>query len=154
MREKVGEGCDDPDLMFHEAKGKPRGTYDADELRSRDHARHSAPCPLSVGGQRGEKQIAGHPRPDLHHRNVSGLGGIAAQLEWLRVSAPAQNSDWQTFVCLRQRSALDALHTFLMASPARRSLRIPESVDGVRARADRQFRMLPEGSPRVPRLIR
>ena len=70
MREKVGEGGDDPDLMFHEAKGKPRGMYDADELRSRAHARHSTPCLRSVWGQGGQKQIAGRPRPGMHPPNM------------------------------------------------------------------------------------
>jgi len=100
MWDQVGEGGDDPDLMFHEAKGNPRAAYGADELRSRNHARHITPYPVSVFGDgRRPKQIAGHPRPDLRHRNVRSLGGKCAQLEWLRVSARSQIPDWQTFVC-------------------------------------------------------
>jgi hypothetical protein len=72
MREKFGEGCDDLDLVLHETKGKPRGTYDADALRSRAYARHSTPCLLSVWGLAVGRSKS--PAAAWQERNVSGFG--------------------------------------------------------------------------------
>ena len=60
------------------------------------------------GDSRGQKQIAGRPRPGLAPGNVSGFGGIAAQLELATGVGSAWNSsDWLTFVGLGKATAVD-----------------------------------------------